>query len=123
MTDKKSQRIPAKRRLRRPTHPGEAFKSLVLEENNIAVGEFAKRIHEFMPEVSLETVRVKLSGFLNSKRDLTWDFALVIAEASQTRADMWMAYQNGRDRWDAEERRLKIRKATKEQPASSFVGA
>ena len=115
-------RYKVKRPVNPPTHPGLVFKAMVLDDNEISVSEFARRMSEIEPEVRVETLRIKLSSFINGRRELTWDFALILAEASKTEVDMWMALQSQRNKWLAEEKRMKQQQAFSGKPPNTQTG-
>lgn len=78
---------------RKPSHPGELFKSTVLDERGITVHDAAK---------CLGVSRKALSEFVNGKVRCTPTMARRISESMGTSVSMWLNMQASLDIWHAE---------------------
>ena len=78
-------------RRRRPTHPGEVLREIVLPETGMTQGEFANRLG-----VSRRTV----NELLRERRPVTVDMAHRLARALKTSPDVWLGLQQDVDVWD-----------------------
>ena len=114
------QRLPVPEVVREPPGPGAAFRTIYLNEEGITQREFAERLHKWLPDLSFDSVKNKLSDFLNDKKELTWDFAFILAEASKTSADMWMKRQFGLNKWRAKQRFYQRIEELEVEPGSSL---
>src|SRR2546427_2996729 len=79
-------------RRRRPTHPGEVLREIVLPETGMTQGEFAKRLG-----VSRRTI----NELLQERRPVTVDMAHRLARALNTSPEVWLRMQQAVDIWDA----------------------
>ena len=94
-----------KKMMRRPSHPGEVLKELWLSDMNLSQQKFAEMIVKASENTAkLSTVKTKLSEVLNQKRDLSADFALLIAKATNTEPEMWLNLQRNLELWEARQR-------------------
>ena len=76
---------------RRPTHPGEILREMVLPELGITQGEFARRL-----KVSRRTV----NELVNEHRPVTPDMAVRLARLIGGTAGTWLKMQQAVDLWE-----------------------
>jgi len=81
---------------KQPPHPGEVLKEIYLEDMGITQSELARRIGC--------TVQ-KVNEVVNGRRGVSADFALDLAEALGTTAEMWLNLQQNYDLWNAIKKR------------------
>lgn len=86
-------RIPKNRP---PSHPGAILKEIYLDDMKITQTELASRVG---------CTVTKVSEIINGKRSITPEFALDLAEALGTTAEMWVNLQGTYDLWKAIEKR------------------
>lgn len=94
-------------RKRRPTHPGEMLREVVLPEIGMSQGEFATWLG-----VSRRTVNELLQG----RRPVSVDMAHRLARALKTSTDVWLNMQQAVDVWDALHRNKKKYQAIRSIP-------
>ncbi len=78
---------------RRPTHPGEMLKEMVLPDLGITQTEFAKRL-----KVSRQTV----SELMRERRPLTPDMAIRLSRLVGGTPGGWLRMQQAVDLWEVE---------------------
>lgn len=81
------------KKTRKPTHPGIAFKALVIEPLNLSITDTAKHLH-----VSRKT----LSEVINGRSDLSPEMALRWAKLTKTSVGSWYKMQAALDIWRVE---------------------
>ena len=64
-----------------PAHPGKVIKGLVIEDRNITLAEFAKKI---------QISRVSLSRIVNGHSGITPDVAIRLGLVLGTGSDFWL---------------------------------
>jgi addiction module HigA family antidote len=82
-------------RKRRPTHPGEMLREIVLKEIGMSQGEFA---------AVLGVSRRTINELLQERRPVTVDSAHRLARALDTSPEAWLGMQQAVDVWDAHQR-------------------
>ena len=82
-----------------PLHPGNVFKSTVLEKYNITVTDAAYH---------LGITRKALSEFINEKSKLSPEMALRISKVFGTSPTFWMTIQTELDIWNAKQKEYKV---------------
>ncbi len=81
------------KKTRKPTHPGIAFKELVIEPLNLTITETAHH---------LRVARKTLSEVLNGRSDLSPEMALRWAKLTDTSVGSWYKMQVALDIWKVE---------------------
>src|SRR5712692_7191638 len=94
-------------RRRRPTHPGEMLREIVLSALEMTQGEFAAWLG-----VSRRTV----NEVLQERRPVSVDMAHRLARALKTSPDVWLRMQQAVDVWDALKENEKEYRAIKSIP-------
>ena len=79
-------------RKRRPTHPGEFLREIVIPELGITQSDFAAR---------LGVSRRIISELLQERRPVSVDTAHRLARALNTSPEVWLRMQQAVDVWDA----------------------
>jgi len=80
---------------RRPTHPGELFRDIVLPELKLSVSEAARQLG-----VSRQTLHAIMSG----RSAVTAEMALRFGKFCGNGPGLWMRMQQAFDLWDAQNR-------------------
>lgn len=81
-------------RKRRPTHPGEFLREVVMPELGISRAEFA---------ASLGVSRRIINELMQARRPVTVDMAHRLARALKTSLEVWLKMQQAVDVWDAQQ--------------------
>ena len=81
------------RQLRKPKHPGEIFKSTVLDARGISITAAAEH---------LGITRKALSEFVNAKAKCSHAMARRLSESTGTGVAIWINMQAKLDTWEAE---------------------
>ena len=79
---------------RRPTHPGEILREIVLPALGISQSELARR---------LDVSRLSVSEILLEKRGLSADMAIRIGRFTNTTPESWLQMQVTLDLWELEQ--------------------
>ena len=78
-----------------PAHPGKVIKGLVIEDRNITLAEFAKKI---------QISRVSLSRIVNGHSGITPDVAIRLGLVLGNGSDFWLKMQNNYDMYQAQKK-------------------
>ena len=81
------------KRIRKPSHPGEAFKALILDELQLSITDAAKK---------LGVTRKTLSEVLNEKSSLSPEMAKRWAKFTNTSVASWYNMQVALNIWEVE---------------------
>lgn len=79
--------------VRKPTHPGEFFRSEILEERGVSITEAAKH---------LGIARKTLTEFVNGKSSCSNIMSQRLAQATGTGVAFWINMQSNLDKWEAD---------------------
>lgn len=90
-----SSRTTERRSARRPTHPGEIVRDIVLPELKISVSEAARQ---------LGVTRQTLHAILSGRSGVTAEMALRLGRFCGNGPGLWMRMQQAFDLWQAENR-------------------
>ena len=103
--EKKIEKYPKKKTLRRPSHPGEILKNVWLDELNFTQSHFCDLLVKVSNQNSKKTtMQTKLNEVLSGKRSMSADFAVLISKVLKTNPRMWMNLQIELDIWEAEQK-------------------
>lgn len=89
-----TERIPAGRRNRPPTHPGVILRKIVEETEGLTQEKLARDLGVAFQSVNL---------LINGKRAVTADMALRLAKRFEMTPQFWLNMQNAVDLWKAEQ--------------------
>ena len=78
---------------RRPTHPGEVIREIVLPELAITLTQLARKLH-----IARQTV----SDLIHERKALTPDIAIKLTALVGGTADTWMRMQHAVDLWETD---------------------
>jgi antitoxin HigA-1 len=78
-----------------PAHPGKVIKGIVLEDRNITLADFAKKI---------KVSRVTLSKIVNGHSGVTPDVAIRLGLVLGTGPEFWLKMQNNYDIYQAQKK-------------------
>jgi addiction module HigA family antidote len=81
------------KQIRKPTHPGKFFKSMILDERGISVTAAAEH---------LGITRKALSEFVNERAKCSHAMARRLSEVTGTGVSVWIMMQAKLDTWEAE---------------------
>ncbi len=81
------------RKMRRPTHPGEIFRDIVLPELGLSVSEAARQLG-----VSRQTLHAVMSG----RSAVTAEMALRLGRFCGNGPGLWLRMQQAFDLWEAQ---------------------
>ena len=99
------EKIKRQKITRRPSHPGEIFKNIWLDELGSTQLGFAELLSEVTGnKVKVSTMQTKLSEVINGKRAMSAEFAVLLARVLDTSPRMRMNLQVNLDICEAEQK-------------------